>query len=84
MACCVACVVSVQLETSTALPLELYSSMNEFVVLAAGPPVTRNSLMVIGLTFRTFSTALSSCFRPAFAEATAGEPPGLQTFAPGS
>src|SRR4029453_3597854 len=77
MACCVPCVVSVQLEMSTALPLELYSSMNEFVVLAAGPPLPRNSLTGIGLTFRTFSTALSSCL-PAFAEATAGKLAAVQ------
>src|SRR5262245_26363386 len=35
--------------------------MNEFVLLAAGPPLTRNSLTTIGLTLRTFSTAVSSC-----------------------
>src|SRR5580765_249902 len=33
--------------------------MNEFDALFATPPVMRNSLILIGLTLRTFSTAVS-------------------------
>src|SRR5262245_18937374 len=52
-----ACSVSVQLERSIAVEPALYSSMKP-----VGP--IRNSLIVIGLTFRTFSTAVSICFGP--------------------
>src|ERR1051325_7977795 len=38
--------------------------MNEFVGLAAVPSLTRNSLILIGLTFRTFSAVVSDCFAP--------------------
>src|ERR1035438_10488118 len=36
--------------------------MNESVELAGGPELMRNSLILIGLTFRTFSAAVSDCF----------------------
>src|SRR5262249_11438331 len=36
--------------------------MNEFVVLPG--PLARNSLILTGLTFRTFSTVVSECFAP--------------------
>ena len=38
--------------------------MNEFVGLAGAPALMRNSLILIGLTFRTFSAAVSDCFAP--------------------
>src|ERR1035437_7193026 len=36
--------------------------MNESVELAGGPELMRNSLILIGLTFRTFSATVSDCF----------------------
>src|ERR1700722_1893194 len=39
--------------------------MNEFVELAGEPALMRNSLILIGLTFRTFSAIVSECFPPA-------------------
>src|SRR5579872_5227713 len=48
----------------TSLAPALYSSMNEFVVLVVDPSLMRNSLILIGRTFRTFSTATSACFAP--------------------
>src|SRR5215475_7638444 len=36
--------------------------MNEFVGFPG--PLTRNSLILIGLTFRTFSAVISDCVRP--------------------
>src|ERR1017187_194190 len=36
--------------------------MNESVELAGGPELMRNSLILIGLTFRTFSAVVSDCF----------------------
>src|ERR1019366_2017137 len=38
--------------------------MNEFVGLSGAPERTRYSLILIGLAFRTFSTAVSSCLLP--------------------
>src|SRR5580700_7976350 len=38
--------------------------MNEFVGLAGEPALMRNSLILIGLTFRTFSAVVSECFPP--------------------
>src|ERR1035437_3158086 len=38
--------------------------MNEAVGLVGEPALTRNSLILIGLTFRTFSTVVSECFPP--------------------
>src|ERR1039458_6956798 len=38
--------------------------MNEFVELAGEPALMRNSLILIGLTFRTFSAVVSECFPP--------------------
>ena len=38
--------------------------MNESVGLAGEPALTRNSLILIGLTFRTFSAAVSDCVTP--------------------
>src|ERR1035437_4154067 len=35
--------------------------MNEFVELAAEPALARNSLILIGLSFRTFSAVVSNC-----------------------
>src|SRR6202012_2906702 len=51
--CWVGCSVRVQLDRSAVLLPELYSSMNESVGLLLVPG--RNSLILIGLTFRTFS-----------------------------
>src|SRR5262249_4507093 len=42
----------------------LYSSMNESVELVGGPALMRNSLILIGFTLRTFSTAISDCLPP--------------------
>src|ERR1700723_1369960 len=39
--------------------------MNEFVELAGEPALMRNSLILIGLTFRTFSAVVSECVPPA-------------------
>src|SRR3954463_3076267 len=61
IACCAACSVRVQFEMSTGAVPALYSSMNEFVVLAGEPSLIRNSLTLIGLTFRTFSVLVSDC-----------------------
>src|ERR1700752_4779845 len=38
--------------------------MNEFVELAGEPALMRNSLILIGLTLRTFSAVVSDCFAP--------------------
>src|ERR1700733_12489012 len=38
--------------------------MNEFVELVGELLLVRNSLILIGLTFRTFSAAASTCFAP--------------------
>src|SRR3979490_3429137 len=38
--------------------------MNEFVELATAPALMRNSLILIGLTFRTFSAVVSTCVPP--------------------
>ncbi len=38
--------------------------MNELVELAGEPELMRNSLILTGLAFRTFSTAVSDCFAP--------------------
>src|SRR5438045_8797866 len=38
--------------------------MNESVELVGGPALMRNSLILTGLTFRTFSAVVSSCFAP--------------------
>src|SRR5690242_11955985 len=38
--------------------------MNEFVELVGGPERMRNSLILIGLTFRTFSANVINCFLP--------------------
>ena len=38
--------------------------MNEFVELAGEPALMRNSLILIGLTFRTFSAVVSDCVAP--------------------
>src|ERR1019366_1985553 len=38
--------------------------MNEFVELAGEPELTANSLILIGLTFRTFSAIFSDCVLP--------------------
>ena len=38
--------------------------MNESVELAGGPELIRNSLILTGLTFRTFSLVVSECFLP--------------------
>src|SRR6476660_277879 len=38
--------------------------MNESVGLAGEPALMRNSLILIGLTFRTFSAVVSDCFAP--------------------
>ncbi len=62
MACWVGCSVKVQLETSTAPAPALYSSMNESVELE--PALMRNSLILIGLTLRTFSAVVSDCVLP--------------------
>src|SRR5215208_1257541 len=39
--------------------------MNEFVGLAGESALIRNSLILIGLTFRTFSAVVSTCVPPA-------------------
>src|ERR1039457_1921016 len=39
--------------------------MNELVALAGAPDPIWNSLILIGLTLRTFSVAVSDCFTPA-------------------
>src|SRR3954453_12593246 len=49
---------------STAAEPALYSSMNEFGLLAVEPSLTRSSLILIGPTLRTFSVAVSECFAP--------------------
>src|SRR6266567_943876 len=38
--------------------------MNEFVELVREPSLMRNSLILIGLTFRPFSAVVSECFAP--------------------
>ena len=38
--------------------------MNESVGLVGEPALMRNSLILIGLTFRTFSAVVSDCFAP--------------------
>src|SRR5262245_62118330 len=38
--------------------------MNESVELLGEPALTRSSLILIGLTFRTFSAVVSDCFAP--------------------
>src|ERR1019366_7367015 len=38
--------------------------MNESVELVGEPALMRNSLILIGLTFRTFSAVVSECFPP--------------------
>src|ERR1035437_5121720 len=38
--------------------------MNESVGLVGEPALMRNSLILIGLTFRTFSAVVSDCFLP--------------------
>src|ERR1017187_8824341 len=38
--------------------------MNEFVELVVEPSLMRNSLILIGLTFRTFSAVVPDCFLP--------------------
>src|ERR1051325_3750363 len=38
--------------------------MKESVGLVGEPELVRNSLILIGLTFRTFSAAVSECFPP--------------------
>src|ERR1035437_4419898 len=38
--------------------------MNEFVELVGEPALMRNSLLLIGLTFRTFSAVVSECLPP--------------------
>src|SRR3954471_18814253 len=38
--------------------------MNESVGFSAEPALRRNSLILTGLTFRTFSTVVSDCVRP--------------------
>src|ERR1700691_4312576 len=39
--------------------------MNEFVEFVVEPSLTRNSLILTGLTFRTFSAVVSECVLPA-------------------
>src|SRR5271165_1507989 len=39
----------------------LKSSMNESVALVGGPELMRNSLILTGFTFRTFSTIVTDC-----------------------
>ena len=58
MGCAIGCWVRVQPERSTSLSPALKSSMNESVELTA------NSLILTGLTFRTFSVAVSDCVWP--------------------
>ncbi len=62
MGCWGGCSVSVQCDRSTVLSLALYSSMNELVALVLVP--ARNSLILIGLTFRTFSAVVADCRPP--------------------
>src|SRR5215472_17705443 len=38
--------------------------MNELVELVEEPSLMRNSLILTGLTFRTFSAVVSDCFAP--------------------
>src|SRR5450759_159713 len=38
--------------------------MNAFVVLVVEPSLIRNSLILIGATFRTFCTVVSACLAP--------------------
>src|SRR3954465_11269722 len=38
--------------------------MNELVELLGEPSLMRNSLILTGLTFRTFSAVVSDCFAP--------------------
>src|SRR6266511_1608276 len=61
-ACWAGCSVRVQCEMSTALVPALESSMNELVGLSLVP--VRNSLILIGLTLRTFSLVVSDCLAP--------------------
>src|ERR1041385_3257300 len=62
MACWVGCSVKVQPEMSTAVARVLESSMNALVGLSLVP--VRNSLILIGLTLRTFSVVVSDCLAP--------------------
>src|SRR5690348_18503109 len=49
---------------STSLEPALYSSMNELVRFSGEAVLIANSLILIGLTFRTFSDAVSESVRP--------------------
>src|SRR4051812_2637800 len=49
---------------STALRPALNSSMNEFIKLVVEPSLTRNSLILMRLTLRTFWAVFSDCVRP--------------------
>src|SRR5215469_2834605 len=60
--CWAGCSVTLQCDRSTPLSPELYSSMNALVGFALVP--ARNSLILIGLTFRTFSAVVSLCLSP--------------------
>src|SRR6185437_1539731 len=63
IACWAGRAVSVQLEMSTLCVPALYSSMKESVVFVE-PELMRNSLILTGSTFRTFSEVVSNCFLP--------------------
>src|SRR6185437_8499859 len=64
IACCVGCRVSVQFEMLTLVDPALKISMNESVKLTGGAELMRNSLILTGLTFRTFSAVVSDSFAP--------------------
>src|SRR5437868_6299052 len=61
--CCAGCSVRVHCEMSTTVEPVLDSSMNALVGLS--PVAMRNSLILIGLTLRTFSIVVSDCLAPA-------------------
>src|ERR1043165_6484691 len=61
-ACCAGCSVRVHCEMSLAVAPGLESSMNALVGLSLVP--VRNSLILIGLTLRTFSIVISHCLGP--------------------
>src|ERR1044072_5274034 len=71
-ACCAGCSVSVQCEMSTAVAPALESSMNALVGLSLVP--VRNSLILIGLTLRTFSVVDFHCIARVLGPAQAARP----------
>src|SRR6266536_231368 len=62
MGCWAGCSVRVQFDRSTVLSPALWNSMNALVGLVLLP--ARNSLILTGLTLRTFSAVIPNCLVP--------------------